>query len=445
MHLYQFQKEALDRSAGRNRIAFFHEMGTGKTFTGSEKLYQLGARVNLVICQKSKIGDWLKHFDKHYPNMLACDCTKWKKTDWAYLRKHPEMDMFGNESHYRYVLIINYELAWRRAELLQLHDFTLMLDESSLIQNRKAKQSKFILKLNFKNVILLSGTPCSGKYENLWTQAHLLGWQISEELYQQQYVNWKLIQIGYGYKAQFHKVVDKENPYKNVERLKNKLREYGADFLKTEECFDLPEQNFIDIRVPSEISLCPVSLNYRKMLRDGIVTLEDGTELVGSTTLTKRLYLRMLCGIYNKNKLEAFKELLESTNDRLIVFYSFTSELDRMIPIAEALEKPISIVNGEEKNLDAYEGASDSITFVQYQAGAKGLNLQKANKIIFYSPTERCEDYMQALKRIHRIGQSQPCFYYRMMCEGSIEERIYQALERGADYTDALFKEDFRC
>lgn len=63
--------------------------------------------------------------------------------------------------------IINYELAFRRPELSKLSDFTLMLDESSLIQNETAKRSKFILKkLNPSNVILLSGTPTSGKYEN---------------------------------------------------------------------------------------------------------------------------------------------------------------------------------------------------------------------------------------------------------------------------------------
>ena len=65
-----------------------------------------------------------------------------------------------------------------------------MLDESSLIQNDTAKRSKFVLKMNPDNVILLSGTPTSGKYENLWSQMNLLGWNISKELYNRQYVNW---------------------------------------------------------------------------------------------------------------------------------------------------------------------------------------------------------------------------------------------------------------
>ena len=61
-------------------------------------------------------------------------------------------------------------------------------------------------------------------------------------------------------------------------------------------------------------------------------------ELVGDTILAKRQYLRMLCGQYNKEKLQAFQDLVESTEDRLIVFYNFTAELEAMKKIAENLK-----------------------------------------------------------------------------------------------------------
>ena len=67
----------------------------------------------------------------------------------------------------------------------------------------------------------------------------------------------------------------------------------------------------------------------------------------------------------------------------LLFFYNFTEELEAMKKICKG--RPISIVNGKTKNLDAYEKESDSITFIQYQAGAMGLNLQKANKTIFFN------------------------------------------------------------
>lgn len=426
MELFKHQQEALEQTKDLNRVAYYLDMGLGKTFVGAEKAMSLNKDI-LIVCQKSKIADWKEHFFKYYIDKMKCD----ESGAWCYdLTSNAGMDMFLHSRYRIRIGVINYELAWRReTELLNLHDFTLMLDESSLIQNQGANQSKFILKLNPDNVILLSGTPTAGKYENLWSQIHLLGWKISEDVYNRQYVNWTKIDMG-GFT---HKIVDKENPYKNVDRLKSKLRENGAVFMKTEECFDLPEQTFIKQFVPA-------SKEYWKFMKDCIITIDD-KELVGDTTLTKRLYARQLCGQYSEYKLQAFRELVESTQDRLIVFYNFTAEYLAMVQIAEELGRPQSIVNGQQKQLLNYEQYDNSITFIQYQAGAMGLNLQKANKIIYFTLTDKSELFEQSKKRIHRIGQEQPCFYYILMCKGSVEEVILQTLEMRKDFTDELFNE----
>lgn len=70
-----------------------------------------------------------------------------------------------------------------------------------------------------------------------------------------------------------------------------------------------------------------------------------------------------------------------------------------------------------------------------------GLNLQKANKVIYFTLPKRLELYEQSKKRIHRIGQDKPCFYYLMMCKESVEEDIYNALKMRKDFTDKLFNE----
>ena len=432
MKLFQHQLEVLKVTKNKNRVAYYLDMGLGKTFVGSEKMKDLNTDINLIICQKSKINDWIGHFQTYYgehPYLYAIYDLTDKKQFVKFFEHMGDMENSDGLDPRQFIGVINYELAWRRKELLKLENFTLMLDESSLIQNRKAKQSKFILQLNPANVILLSGTPTSGKYENLWTQLHLLGWDISEKVYNNQYINWKKVNFG-GFQQW---IVDKKNPYKNVDRLKEKMCEHGAVFMKTEECFDLPEQTFIQVPVN-------VTKEYKIFKKDSIVTVE-GEELVGDTTLVKRLYARQLCGQYNKDKLQAFKELVESTNDRLIVFYTYTKELEKM---RELVDRPVSIINGSVKDLTAYETEDDSITFVQYQAGAKGLNLQKANKIIYFTLTDKCEDWMQSQKRIHRIGQQHPCFYYILICKNSVEEGIYEALERGVDYTDELFRKEIR-
>ena len=421
MRLYPHQSEALAQSKNLNRVAYYWDMGLGKTFVGAEKLVQLNADSNLVVCQKSKVQDWLEHFKVHYPNVTVRDLTNPKEFD-DFVSRPVDVELR--------VGIINYDLLFRRSQLLSLSGFTLLLDESSLIQNEKAKRSKFVLNMNPANVILLSGTPVSGKYENLWSQIHLLGWGISNDLYNRQYVNWETVEVD-GFPV---RRVNKEHPYRNVDRLKSKLREHGAFFLKTEECFTLPEQNFVTVRVPT----IP---QYRKFRKKKVVIAPDGAELIGDTTLTEFLYSRQLCGHYNHHKLQAFCDLLSATRERLIVFYNYNAELAVLTEAVKAAERPLSVVNGKIKDLTAYEEQTDSVTLIQYQAGAMGLNLQKANVIVYFTLTDKSELFEQSKKRIHRIGQNRPCFYYLLICVGSVEEALLKTLEQRRDFTDELFKE----
>ena len=414
-------------------------MGLGKTYTGGEKMMQLGSKVNIVICQKSKIDDWMEHFKSNYSiNTIIIDLTKPKDFE-SVLSFINNCKSHGNI----FIGVINYELVWRRPELKHLHDFTLLLDESSLIQNETAKRTKFIMNLNFENLILLSGTPTGGKYEKLWSQLKMLGYNITKKSFYNQYVKFH-----YDKRQGFPLMII--DGYKNVERLKRKMREYGCNFLKTDKVLSLPDQIFTKVKVKS-------TSKYKEFMKKGIVTIQrhvevktndlgdtacfDGAiQLIGDTTLTKMLYARMLCGAYSEDKVNALYELAESTNDRLIVFYNFNNELEQLKCVCDALERPYSVVNGEGKDLYAYEHENASITLIQYQAGAMGLNLQKSNKIIYFTPPLSSELYEQSKKRIHRIGQQTTCFYYNLVCVGTIEEKIYKTLEMRRDYTNALFE-----
>ena len=433
MKLYPHQIEALDAVKDHNRCAIYYDMGLGKTYIGSEKLKAIGAKVNLIVCQKSKIDDWIEHFKQNYE----------LSTDVLNLTKGDELKSFINCTIDDDLLdwnvksitgVINYDLIWRRPELLKLTNFTLMLDESSLITNRLANRSKFILKLNPTNVMLLSGTPTSGKYEKLWSQLSLLGWEIKEDAFWKSYVDYEWVERG-GFWDK------KVNGYKNVDHLKKRLAQFGAIFKKTNEVMDLPEQ------VEQIIYLEP-DKKYKRFKKNHYIEIYQGPdkepiELMGDTVLTKILYERQLCGQYSGAKLEAFKDLLESTEERLIVFYNFNNEVDKLCKIVEDAGRRISLVNGKVKSLNNYESYDDSVTFVQYQAGAYGLNLQKANKVIYFTlplGVGSCDLWEQSKKRIHRIGQDRTCFYYYLITKNSIEDWNLDLLRKGKELTDDLFK-----
>ena len=439
------QQQALDQTESFNRCAYYLDMGLGKTFVGAEKMYLLNNDVNLVVCQKSKIDDWVDHFEKYYPDYEVFNLTK--KTQVVRFR-----ELIVTSTIYDYkkqiVGVINYDLVYRRSYITHIKDFTLMLDESSLIQNETTQRAKFILRLQPESVVLLSGTPTSGKYEKLWSQCKLLGWDIKKKAFWASYVDTEWVEQG-----QFKREV--VTGYKHVDHLKKKLAQHGAVFMKTQEVIELPEQ------IEQKIYVKPTK-EYRHFMKNGYLVLDtlnliqfkddsdfygnDVTprvELVGDNSLTKTLYARQLCGQWHKEKLEAFRDLLESTEDRVIVFYNFNEELTRLRKICEALDREVSFVNGSGRSMYAYECVENSVTFIQYQAGAMGGNFQKANKIIYYTlPLGKgsCDLWEQSKKRIHRIGQDKSCFYYYLLVKGSFEEKNLAALRKGKELTDELFE-----
>lgn len=409
--LLPHQQEALKRTAGLRRVAYYHDMGLGKTYVGSEKMMSFNNLINLVVCQKSKVEDWVGHFKDNYD------------IDVYDLTSKDGIELFTASTNRR-VGIINYDIVYRRPELFKLAGISLVLDESSMIQNDKAKRTKAVLKLHYNSVVLLSGTPVGGRYENLYTQLVLLGCKMTKRQYWYEYIDWKEVSFGGGFPV---KLV---TGYRNVKELKNLLGILGADFLKTTDVLELPEQRKIVVK-------CKTPKLYNTLLKDGIITVDD-KELIADTPLKSLLYSRVVCGAYCTDKLNKFKDLIDSTESRIVVFYNFQSELNALVK-AIGKDRPISIINGSTKDLDAYNKCDNSITLVQYQAGAMGLNLQQSNVIVYFSLPLSSELYEQSKKRIHRIGQKNTCLYYILQCLDSVEEDIEKTLDKRKDYTDKLF------
>lgn len=412
MKLLQHQIDGLKATEHFTKCAYYWAMGLGKTFVGSEKLMSFNNNTNVVVCQKSKISDWINHFTENYPDIKVFDLTKPK-----------ELKAFLTYSA-RSIGVINYDLLMRRKELASLSNIALALDESSLIKNEEAKRTKAIFNLSIDKLILLSGTPVGGKYEELYSQCALLGWNISKSDFWDRYVyytEWS--------PSPYAKPIKIVRGYKNVDELKLKLREHGANFLSEDGVLDLPKQITQHHKIP-------VPKEYTTFITDRIVEV-NGFEIRGDTTLTTMLGLRQLCSIYNEAKKQALIDILQSTSERVVIFYNFNDELEMFKTIIP--KNKLSVISGPLKTLKAYEEHPDSVTCVQYQAGAMGLNLQKANRMIYYSLPLSSELFEQSKKRIHRIGQVRTCFYHYLICENSIEEDILETLNKRNNYTVELF------
>lgn len=409
MGLFAYQQAALDRVDGKRRCAFYHDMGLGKTFTGAEKLMsERRWKRALVVCQKSKVADWVDHFKAHY-DMPVVDLTK--------------QDVCRDVEA---VMVVNYDLIWRRPQLMELDDLALMFDESSLLQNATSKRTKAAMKLAGKadTLVLLSGTPVDGKYERLWTQLRMLGWDIGEKLFWRQYVESETtMREGFP--------ITKVTGYKNEERLVRKMKELGCDFLKTDDVIDLPDQRFIRIDVP-------MSEYYRKFAKVNIITA-FGRDFVGDTVFGDLTAKRQLAAAYSSAKLEAFGDLLDGTSKRLVVFYNFDVELEGLTAELQERHRSYGVLNGKAHDLSPFFDTDDGVALIQYQSGAMGVNLQQADTCVYFSPPLASSLFEQSKKRIHRVGQDKPCTYYELVSKGTVEEKIYDTLAMRRDYTEKLF------
>lgn len=422
VELYDSQKEVLAECEGKRNVGLFLGCGAGKTFVGSEKGMMFNTSWNLLVCQKSKVKDWVKHFETFYPHMTVTDLTKLGNMNLGNLRPG--------------VMVINYELIFRRPILSTLRDFTLILDESSLIQNSQAKRTKFILKMKPAHVVLLSGTPVPGgqidkdkgliygKYENLLSQVNLLGWKISKTAFWERYVQWELRHYG---EVRVKEVVG----YKNIPELNAKLKELGCVFRRTEDMIDLPpydDQTIYVSKIPA----------YNKMMKHGIVEI-DGEKLIGDLPITKLLRLRQICGNYTDEKATALADLLDSLeNERVIIFYNFTPELEVIKKVVG--DRPFYQLNGSVKDWDEETWGlpenSNAVVACQYHVGAYAHNMQAAKYIINFSVTNKAEEFEQSRGRIRRDGQvAERVMYYHIVVKDSVEESGLASVRRGVDYT----------
>lgn len=414
--LFRYQRSIPEQK----HCALFWDMGLGKTYGSMFKADYYGDKLRIVVCQKSKIQDWIDELKAFYGKGIQIyNLTNKREYDAFCGLTEPQEITYA---------IINYDLVWRRT--LEPHSFTLILDESSELRSPKTKKTKAVVRLGKKSNhnILLSGTPsCGGHYEKMITQCNLLGWNITEKDFYDMYCDWY---YNYDIATIPIKTIRRYNSIETS--FKPILKKFGADFKKTSEYHELPDQitKVIKSKAPTE---------YNKFRKNSVLITKE-KEYTGDTSLVQMLYERMILGLYDKEKQNSLLDIINSTDKRVIVFYNFKEEIKTFTNLIK--DRPVSVVNGDKRDLKNYNDFDNSITFVQYQAGAKGLNLQKAHYMIFYTPPLSAELYAQAKKRTHRVGQNHTCYYYELVADKSVEEKIYSSIKRGVDYELKLFEKD---
>jgi len=86
-----------------------------------------------------------------------------------------------------------------------------------------------------------------------------------------------------------------------------------------------------------------------------------------------------------------------------------------------------------EQNVRFQTDPSYRVMVANIQSGGASINLFAATYCVHYEKSSAVIDYKQSLKRIHRGGQTQRCFFYSLIATGTVEVGIHRNLESGVD------------
>ena len=201
-----------------------------------------------------------------------------------------------------------------------------------------------------------------------------------------------------------------------------------------------PTSYFVDLPQVSERFVeFNKSQLYTKAAKDRVVEIDkkqvilDSPPKLGAT-------LRYLTN--QKAKVTYTKELLESTNDNVVIFYQFMKEKDNLLEMLNKTDKRIFEVSGQKFDLPTQEERptlNNSVTLVQIQAGSAAIELKYASQVIYYCPTYSYTQYQQSRGRCIRHGGKERVEIIKFKTKGTIETQVWKALDNKQDFDEKLY------
>ena len=152
----------------------------------------------------------------------------------------------------------------------------------------------------------------------------------------------------------------------------------------------------------------------------------------------------------NSAKLDTLAPLLEELlgeGHKALVFSQFTSMLAIVRSVLDRAGITYEYLDGQTRDrkahIDRFQQDSDCGVFlISLKAGGLGLNLTAADYVFLLDPWWNPAVEMQAIDRAHRVGQTRPVFAYRLICEGTVEEKIAELQQQKRELADAILLEN---
>lgn len=407
------------------------DMGLGKTIqTLAHVLAEKQAgRLDdpaLVVCPTSLVPNWRHEAQRFAPELTL-------------------LTLHGPDRKQRFDAIADADLVLTTYALLPRDAATLLsrpwhvvvLDEAQTIKNPASRTAQLTAKLDAHHRLCLTGTPIENHLGELWSQLDFL------------------VPGLLGDRRRFARVfrtpIEKHGDDARRDLLRRRIRPFLLRRTKSEVEAELPDKieilRHVELTGEQRDLYETVRLAMHERVRQAIAA--KGFARSRIVILDALLKLRQVCcdprlvklaaaeRATSSAKLAHLMEMLPALIEdgrRVLLFSQFTSMLDLMRPAIEAAGLPFVELRGDTADratpVASFQAGRAPLFLISLKAGGTGLNLTAADTVILYDPWWNPAVEAQAMDRAHRIGQDKLVFVYKLIAEGTIEERMLELQER---------------
>lgn len=450
------QINAINNMLTHKRFAFFYGTGTGKTLIAISYLYAFV--VDSIIISEGLSSDSNKHnviivTPKKVVPQYEAECRK-------YLSGFYDINTTGDCTKPFTITIINFE---------SLHKVKckwcdcLIIDESHKAKSYTSEINKHLRKLAqiSDEIYLFTGTPIDKSRHEIFPQLAIL----DERVYPSKT----------RFNHRYYRLDDYHNPTSEKRYFKNEITSMIKSYseaVATTDVVELPElvNVVVDCEHPDDYhddlkkrNLTSVSVPHMKAkgicIADTPTIVRTKQQEVCSGFLmdiefTERdVYGKAISTIKTNEylhtksyKMSKLKELItEGKFDKGIIFTCFTMEIALVQDVIWETGKSCVVINGDTPssyiNIYKEKLRKGEIDFIiaNVQCTNAGLDMYFVNKVVFYSLPDSYITYHQCVSRIYRMGQTQKCYVYHLICKDSVETIKYKALSSKQNFTNKFY------
>lgn len=422
------------------------DMGLGKSITAlaliARDWEEDASAAVLLVCPTSVIGNWQREIARFTPGLpVVVHHGGERKRGGRLFPKGTRVAL----------VLTSYGVLLRDVALLRTVRWRgVILDEAQNVKNADSKQAQAARSLEAGYRVTLTGTPIENHVGDLWSLLEFL--------------NPGLLGTQASFRREYLIPISALGDAAAEARLKRMSGPFVLRRLKSDPAIiaDLPKK--LETRVFCQLTKEQASL-YAAVLREVEEPLEkaEGIERRGLilATITK---LKQVCNhpanllrdnsrlAGRSGKLARLTEMLDEVHeegDRALVFTQFT-EMASLLRrhLQETTGREVLYLHGglakreRDRLVDRFQRAEDApgVFILSLRAGGTGLNLTRANHVFHFDRWWNPAVENQASDRAHRIGQAKSVHVHRLVCAGTIEDKIDALLERKKGIAERLVR-----